>query len=304
MTELIELTRVDASPRVTRADRLLAVRRRLATVRLDAVVGAGIVGFFALCAIAPGLIASADPLASPVNGLTDTGEPKAPGQDGFWLGTDVIGRDHWSRIVHGARVAMILATVPNLLALAIAVVIGLTAGYCRGWVEIVLMRITETLLVLPVFLIAMAVIATFGASVTTLVLTLALVSWSYPARIVHAEVTRLRSSLHVEAAVTLGAGGWRVATRHILPHLRPLLMVYFTMNAAFMVLLEAGLGFLGFGVQPPTPSWGAMLADSRDQFFHPWLIIVPGVCLALLGAGFYLVGQGFRRSNDSDRVAL
>lgn len=304
MTEWIELANVDRAPRAARAGRLLSARRRLASVRFDAVIGAVLVGFFTVCAVAPGILASADPLMSQPDGLTVTGEPRSPGDGGFLLGTDVIGRDHWSRIVHGARVAMILATVPNLLALTIAVAIGLTAGYCRGWIEVVLMRITETLLVLPVFLIAMAVIATFGSSVTTLVLTLALVSWSYPARIIHAEVTRLRSSLHVEAAVTLGASGWRITTRHILPHLRPLLMVYFTMNAAFMVLLEAGLGFLGFGVQPPMPSWGAMLADARDQFFHPWLIIVPGVCLALLGAGFYLVGQGFRRSNEGDRVAL
>lgn len=303
MTEWIQVATVEA-PAAPRTSRLLNVRRRLYAIRKDAVVGAVVVGFFTVCAVVPGVVASSDPLVSQPDGLTSTGEPRPPGDAGFLLGTDVIGRDHWSRIVHGARVAMILATVPNLLALTIAVVIGLTAGYCRGSIEVVLMRVTETLLVLPVFLIAMAIIATFGSTVTTLVLTLALVSWSYPARIVHAEVTRLRSSLHVDAAVTLGAGGWRVATRHILPHLRPLLMVYFTMNAAFMVLLEAGLGFLGFGVQPPTPSWGAMLADSRDQFFHPWLIVAPGVCLALLGAGFYLVGQGFRRSNDGDRVAL
>ncbi len=265
--------------------------------RPDIVVGCVIVGAFALCAIAPGLVAPHDPLQSLPDGLTAAGAPRPPGDGGFILGTDALGRDLLSRVIYGARVAVLMAVVPNLIALSVATLIALTAGYGRGWVEAVLMRMTESFLVLPLFLIAMAVIATFGSSTTTVVLTLAFVSWSYPARVLHGEVRRLATSLHVEAVRSLGAGVMRISLRHILPHLTPLLVVYFTMNAAYMVMLEAGLAFLGFGVQPPTPSWGLMLADARDQFFRPWLIIVPGVSLALLCIGFSLFGNAAERNS-------
>ena len=266
-------------------------------LRSDIAVGFAIVGVFALCAIAPGLLAPYDPLQSLPDGLTAAGAPRPPGDGGFILGTDALGRDLLSRVIHGARVAVLMAVVPNLIALAVATLIALAAGYGRGMVETVLMRITESFLVLPLFLIAMAVIATFGSSTTTVVLTLAFVSWSYPARVLHGEVRRLSTSLHVEAVRSLGAGPLRITLRHILPHLTPLLVVYFTMNAAYMVMLEAGLAFLGFGVQPPTPSWGLMLADARDQFFRPWLIIVPGVSLALLCIGFSLIGNTFEKNS-------
>jgi peptide/nickel transport system permease protein len=259
--------------------------------RPDIIVGGVIVGAFLLCAIAPGLVAQHDPLQSLPDGLTAAGAPRPPGDGGFVLGTDALGRDMLSRVIYGARVAVLMAVVPNMIALSVATVIALAAGYGRGTLETVLMRLTESFLVLPLFLIAMAVIATFGSSTTTVVLTLAFVTWSYPARVLHGEVRRLSTSLHVEAARSLGAGVMRITLRHILPHLTPLLVVYFTMNAAYMVMLEAGLAFLGFGVQPPTPSWGLMLADGRDQFFRPWLIIVPGVSLALLCIGFSLVGS-------------
>ena len=259
--------------------------------RPDIVVGCIIVGAFVLCAIAPDLVAPHDPLQSLPDGLTAAGAPRPPGDGGFILGTDALGRDLFSRVIYGARVAVLMAVVPNFIALTVATLIALTAGYGRGRVEAVLMRMTESFLVLPLFLIAMAVIATFGSSTTTVVLTLAFVTWSYPARILHGEVRRLATSLHVEAARSLGASVMRITLRHILPHLTPLLVVYFTMNAAYMVMLEAGLAFLGFGVQPPTPSWGLMLADARDQFFRPWLIIVPGVSLALLCIGFSLFGN-------------
>ena len=266
--------------------------------RPDILIGLSIIVFFTVCAVLPGLIASRDALISDPQGLTLLGEPLPPLTDGHVLGTDVLGRDHLARLVHGARVAVLIAVVPNLLALVLATLVGVTAGLARGAVELVLMRITESIMVLPAFLIAMAVIATFGSSTLVIILTLVAISWTYPARVVYGETLRLSSMLYVEAARSMGASGLRIALRHVVPHLRPLLVVYFTMNAAFMVLLEAGLGFLGFGVQPPTPSWGLMLAEARDQFFYPWLIIAPGVCLAALCVGFYLVGQGVQRAGQ------
>lgn len=265
-------------------------------LRPDFVTGFIIVMFWTVCAVLPGLISSGDPTAIDPDGLTLLGEPLPPGTPGFILGTDPIGRDYFTRLVHGAQVALTMAVVPNAIALALATLVGVTAGLVGGRTEFVLMRVTETVMVLPGFLIAMAIIATFGPSTVVLILTLVSFSWTYAARVVHGETLRLREMLYVDAARSVGAGRLRIALTHIVPHLRPLLIVYFTMNASFMVLLEAGLGFLGFGIQPPTPSWGSMLADSRDQFFYPWLVILPGICLASLCIGFYLVGQALQEA--------
>lgn len=272
--------------------------------RADFIIGVLLVAFWAFCAIFPDVLTSTDPTRIQKGGVSLLGEPMPPGTKSFLLGTDALGRDFFSRIVHGARVAMTIAIVPNVLALALATVVGVTAGVMRGKVEFVLMRITESIMVLPGFLVAMAVISTFGTSTAVLILTLVAFSWTYTARVVYGETLRLREMLFVEAALSVGAGRWRIAAMHIVPHLQPLLVVYFTMNAAFMVLLEAGLGFLGFGVQPPTPSSGLMLAESRDQFFYPWLIIAPGLCLASLSIGFYLMGQGIQNAGRPAEKAV
>lgn len=265
-------------------------------LRPDFIIGMLVILFWGFVALFPQLLTSADPTRITDEGLSILGEPVPPGTPGFPLGADSLGRDFFSRVVHGARTAMIIAIVPNALALAFATLVGVTAGMMRGKVEFVLMRTTEAIMVLPGFLIALAVIATFGASTPVLILTIVAFSWSYTARVVYGETLRLRESLFVEAALSLGAGRWRIARTHIVPNLQSLLIVYFTMNAAFMVLLEAGLGYLGFGVPPPTPSWGLMLAEARDQFFYPWLITIPGACLASLCIGFYLIGQGLQNA--------
>jgi ABC-type dipeptide/oligopeptide/nickel transport system permease subunit len=139
-------------------------------------------------------------------------------------------------------------------------------------------------------------LSVLGPGLGVVVGALVLVSWTYPARVVYGETLRLRETAFVEAARALGAGTPRIIVRHIVPQLGIILLIYFTLNAATMVLLEAGLGFLGFGVQPPTPSWGAMIHQGRDVLFWPWLMLLPGICLALLGTGFYLVGAGLQRA--------
>ena len=267
-------------------------RRR---VDLALVGGCSIVGFFVVCALFAPLIAPHDPNFQQVDGLNGIG-PWAPfDTSSYPLGTDELGRDYLSRLIYGARVAIFIALVPNAIAMIIATFVGVTAGYFRGRAETVLMRITETAMVLPAFLLALALIAVAGSGLWVVVLALVLVSWTYAARVVYGEVLRIREATFIEAARALGATSWRIILRHVTPQLRGLLVTYFTLNAAFMVLTEAGLGFLGFGIQPPTPSWGAMIGASRDLLFWPWLIILPGVCLALLGIGFYLLGEGLQR---------
>jgi peptide/nickel transport system permease protein len=292
------------APGASTTRRRSGVRALRGLARPDFVVGAVLVAFWGFCALFPDVLTSTDPTRIQAGGLTLIGEPRPPGSAHFLLGTDSLGRDFFSRVVHGARVAMLIAIVPNLLALVLATVVGVVAGVVGAKVEFVLMRITEAIMVLPGFLIAMAVISTFGPSTLVLIVVLVGFSWTYTARVIYGETLRIREMLFVEAALSVGAGMWRIAATHIVPHLRPLLVVYFTMNAAFMVLLEAGLGFLGFGVQPPTPSWGLMLAEARDQFFYPWLIIAPGLCLASLSIGFYLLGQGIQNAGRPPEKAV
>lgn len=285
---------VTAVPTVEREVRVR--RSRSPYLRGDLALGTVVIGFWLVCAVAPGLITDVDPTRIKGDGITLLGEPLSPGTSGYLLGTDAIGRDFFSRLVHGARVAILMAVVPNALALTLATLVGVTAGLARGRLEFVLMRVTEAFMVLPGFLIAMAVIATFGTSTLVLILTLVTFSWTYTARVVYGETLRLSEMLFIESARAIGAGKARIAVVHVIPQLKSLLIIYFTMNAAFMVLLEAGLGFLGFGVQPPTPSWGSMLAEARDQFFYPWLVLLPGACLASLCVGFYALGHGLERA--------
>jgi ABC-type dipeptide/oligopeptide/nickel transport system permease subunit len=167
------------------------------------------------------------------------------------------------------------------------------------------MRFTEMVMTLPAVLLALALMAVVGRGLGMVVLALMIVAWTYPARVIYGEVLRVKETAFVEAARALGASSTRIIWRHILPQLRSLFVVYFTLSAAFMVIFEAGLGFLGFGVQPPTPSWGAMIGASREYFFWPWLIILPGVCLLLLVLGFYLLGEGIQeRMGRRVRVRL
>ena len=267
-------------------------RRR---IDLALVGGCSIVGFFVVCALFAPWIAPHDANFQQADGLDGIG-PWAPFDTrSYPLGTDELGRDYLSRLIYGARVAIFIALVPNAIAMIIATFVGVTAGYFRGRTETVLMRVTETAMVMPAFLLALALIAVAGSGLWVVVLALVLVSWTYAARVVYGEVLRIREATFIEAARALGATPWRIILRHVTPQLRGLLVTYFTLNAAFMVLTEAGLGFLGFGIQPPTPSWGAMIGASRDLLFWPWLIILPGVCLALLGIGFYLLGEGLQR---------
>jgi peptide/nickel transport system permease protein len=255
-----------------------------------------IVAVFLVGALFAPLLAPHDPNYQYFDGLSLIGEPLPPGSPPYLLGTDTLGRDMLSRLMYGARVAVFVAVVPNALALFLALVVGTIAGAYGGWLETGLMRFTETMMVLPTFLLALALLTVLGPGLGVVVGSLVLVSWTYPARVVYGETLRLRETAFVEAARALGAATPRIIVRHIVPQLGIILLIYFTLNAATMVLLEAGLGFLGFGVQPPTPSWGAMIHQGRDVLFWPWLMLEPGICLALLGTGFYLVGTGLQRA--------
>lgn len=228
------------------------------------------------------------------DGLTLEGAPMPPG-DKFWLGTDLLGRDLFSRILFGARTSLVIGVVANGLALLIGTLIGVTAGYFRGWIGTVLMRFTDLMMAFPALLLAICLAAIFTPSLWIVAMVIALVNWVQTARVVYTETSALAEREFVAAERTLGAGTGRILFRHILPHLVPMIIVWGTLGISTTVLLEATLSYLGVGVQPPTPSWGNIIFENQTYFqAAPWLVFIPGAAILALALAFNLVGDALR----------
>ncbi len=244
------------------------------------------------------LIAPFSPNEQHFEGLTLEGAPLAPGAE-YPLGTDLLGRDLFSRILYGARTSLIIGIVANGLALIIGTVIGVTAGYMRGWVGVVLMRFTDLMMAFPALLLAICLAAIFQPSLWIVAMVIALVNWVQTSRIIYTETTSLAERDFIAAEKTLGAGTGRILFFHILPHLVPTLIVWGTLGISTTVLLEATLSFLGVGVQPPTPSWGNIIFENQTYFqAAPWLVFFPGVAIVTLALAFNLVGDALRDELD------
>lgn len=228
------------------------------------------------------------------DGLTLQGAPMPPGGD-FLMGTDLLGRDLFSRILYGARTSLIIGVVANGVALIIGTLIGLTAGFLRGWIGSVLMRFTDLMMAFPALLLAICLAAIFQPSLWIVAMVIASVNWVQTARVVYTETTSLSEREFIAAERTLGASQSRILFRHILPHLVPTLIVWGTLGISVTVLLEATLSFLGVGVQPPTPSWGNIIFENQTYFqAAPWLVFIPGAAILLLALAFNLVGDALR----------
>ena len=239
-------------------------------------------------------IAPFDPNDQMFDGLTIEGSPLPP--DGrFLFGTDLLGRDLFSRILYGAQTSLIIGVVANGLALLIGTLVGITAGYFRGWIGGLLMRFTDLMMAFPALLLAICLAAIFKPSLWIVALVIALVNWVQTARVIYTETTSLATRDFIAAERTLGAGTGRILFRHILPHLVPTIIVWGTLGISTTVLLEATLSFLGVGVQPPTPSWGNIIFESQTYFQSaPWLVFIPGAAIILLALAFNLVGDALR----------
>jgi peptide/nickel transport system permease protein len=215
----------------------------------------------------------------------------------FVLGADSIGRDMLVRLLYGARVSLIVGVAATGVALAVGVVLGLVAGWLGGVTDAVISRGIETGMAFPALLLAIGLAVVVGPGLVNVILIIAAFTWYYPARIVRGEVLRLRSSMLVEAARSLGASDARILRHHVLPQLTAPLVVYATTIVAGNIMFEAGLSYLGVGVPPPTASWGQMLSDSIDSGLFlsaPFLAIVPGVALVLTILAFNILGDGVR----------
>lgn len=223
--------------------------------------------------------------------------PLSPGNP---LGTDELGRDLLSRLMYGASLSLRMGLGATLVAVFIGVVLGAVSGYVGGWVDAVLQRITDTFMALPTLLLAIAITAVFeNPTEIVLFLVMGLVSWPTVARLVRGQILSLRENDYALAARSLGATDGRILFRHLLPNCMGPIVVLATMLVASMILFEAGLSFLGLGVQPPYPSWGRLLYDGMK--FHdssPWLSVYPGACILLTVLGLNFFGDGLRDAFD------
>lgn len=259
------------------------------------VVGGGILLAIILVAAFAPLLASYDPIAQDLSNRIvppfwhDASKPE------HWLGTDHLGRDYFSRLVYGARISLGVGASVIAVAGCIGITLGLLAGYFGGRIDMVISFIITTRLSLPIVLVALAAVALGGASLKTLVIVLGLLLWDRFAVVVRAATQSIRSQEYVMAARAIGISHLGIIFKEILPNLRNTIIVLATLEVANVVLLEAALSFLGLGVRPPTPSWGLMIAEGRDNIlFDPWLIALPGSLLCVLVLAVNLLGDGLR----------
>lgn len=268
-------------------------RRMLANPAL--VIGLALVGVVvAMAALAP-LISPYDPYAQDLTARLIPPSWHAKGSWAHPLGTDNLGRDYLSRVIYGARISLLIGVSVMIISGLIGTTLGLVAGYFGGKVDMVVNFIITARLAMPVVLVALAVVAMIGGSLTVVILTLGLLKWDRFAVVMRSATQQVRSLDYVTAAEAAGASRSRVLLGEILPNVLPHLIVVATVEAGSAILLEAALSFLGLGVQPPLPSWGLMIAEAKNfMFFSFWLIAIPGSALALLVLGINLAGDGLR----------
>ncbi|ADO44070.1 ABC transporter permease [Ketogulonicigenium vulgare] len=212
-----------------------------------------------------------------------------------WLGTDNFGRDLWTRLAYGARLSLGVSIVAVTIAVVIGTVVGLLAGYFGGWVDMVLMRITDIFLGFPALILAMAIVAIIGPGTVNLIVAMVMVFWTEYARVIRAATLSLRSRPYVEAARTTGASHIRIIFREILPNALGPIIILATLGLGTAIITESALSFLGFGLRPPAPTWGGTLSyGTRFLAQTPWLCFAAGLTIMLACLGFNMLGDGLR----------
>ncbi|MDQ6832490.1 MAG: ABC transporter permease [Chloroflexota bacterium] len=226
----------------------------------------------------------------------------APPGSAFILGGDGLGRDVLSRLIFAGRVSLSIGLLSMLITLIVGVSIGAIAGYFGGWADRLLMRLTDLVLVFPTFFLLILAVATFGRSLTLLILMIGFTSWPANARVVRALMLKLRRQDFVAAARVIGADDLRIVARHLVPQLIPVIIASATIRVASNILIESGLSYLGLGVAEPTASWGNMVADgARFARQAWWLVVFPGAAIFLVVLAFNLFGEGLRDALDPTR---
>jgi peptide/nickel transport system permease protein len=261
--------------------------------RKGAVLGLVIVFLFILLALFAPWIAPFDPLETSWSAVR-----KAPSAE-YLFGTDEIGRDVLSRVIWGARASLQAGLVSVCIAMALGVPIGLLAGYASGWVDGLISRFTDAMLAVPFLILAIALAAFLGPSLTNAMIAIGVSSTPIFIRLTRGQVLSVKVEDFVEAARAVGNPHWRIALRHILPNILAPLIVQATLAIAAAIIAEASLSFLGLGQQPPAPSWGSMLNTAKNYVDNaPWMAIWPGLSIFLLVLSFNLLGDGLRDALD------
>ncbi len=259
----------------------------------SALVGLVIVLFFAILAAAAPILPIADPIATSWGAIR-----KAPSA-AHWLGTDDLGRDILSRMVWGAQASLMAGVVSVMIAVVIGVPFGLVAGYFGGWIDMVISRVTEALLAMPFLIMAIALAAFLGPSLTNAMIAIGLSAMPIFVRLTRGQVLAVKTEDYVEGARSIGLNHFDIMTRYILPNVFAPIIVQATLTVATAIIAEASLSFLGLGQQAPAPSWGSMLNTAKNFLSQaPWMTMWPGIAIFLVVIGFNLLGDGLRDALD------
>ncbi len=258
-----------------------------------AMIGSVVIAIFLLTVIFAPLIAPYDPF---VNNMAQRLQPPS------WshlFGTDQFGRDIFSRVIYGSRIEIWIIFLVSLISGGLGTLLGVVAGYFGGIVDEVIMRITDMFLAFPSLVLAMAFAAALGPSLTNTIIAISVVGWTIFARLARAEAIKVKNQPYIEAVRSVGAGNMRIMFFHVLPMCLSPIMVQLTLRMGTIILTAAGLGFLGLGVRPPLPEWGAMVSDGRSYLVGQWWISTfPGIAIAFVVLGFNFLGDGIRDIMD------
>lgn len=278
-----------ASRRQARLGQLWLAWLRISRNRL-AMAGLIIVSILLVVAALAPLIAPHDPFAQDLSRRL-----LPPGTPGNLLGTDDFGRDILSRIIHGSRITLYIIALVAVTAPVLGLLVGTVAGYFGGWIDAVLMRLTDIFLAFPRLILALALVAVLGPGIENAVLAIALTAWPPYARVARAETLTVRNSDYIAAVRLQGASAPRIIAGHVVPMCLPSVIIRVTLDMAGVILIAAGLGFLGLGVQPPLPEWGLMISSGRKFLFEQWWVAtMPGLAIFIVSLGFNLLGDGLR----------
>lgn len=287
---------ISDSPESRRQARLGQLYRQWLAFKRNpmAVAGLAIIILLLLVAAFAPLIAPFDPLAQALD------KRLLPPSATNWFGTDALGRDIFSRIVYGTRITLVIVLLVVVTVGPFGLLIGAVSGYFGGWVDRLLMRITDVFLAFPRLVLALAFVAALGPGIVNAIIAIAITTWPPYARVARAETMVIRNQDYIEAMRLQGASRARIIWKHVVPMCMPSLIVRTTFDMAGIILTAAGLGFLGLGAQPPMPEWGAMISAGREQIFDQWWVATfPGIAICIVALGFNLLGDGLRDVMDA-----
>ena len=280
-----------AIPRRSGRDQFPGLRRFAAN--RQALVGGAVVLFFVIVAVLAPLLAPFDPTG------TNWDAVRKPPSALHWMGTDELGRDVLSRLMWGARASLLAGIVSVAIAIAVGVPLGLISGYAGGWTDTVVMRLTDAMLAIPFLILAIALAAFLGPSLTNAMIAIGVSTTPIFIRLARAETLAVKAEDYIEAAVAIGVSHAGIVSRHVFPNIVPPLQVQATLAIATAIIAEASLSFLGLGQQPPAPSWGSMLSVAKNFMYQaPWMALWPGMAIFLVVLGFNLLGDGLRDALD------